>query len=269
MGVSLNPNRAAWVRARYRSDMASGIAALPPDSKRDIRLYYLTSADHGISNIALRRVKVARFSDLNDPFELLGASFSDQRNRKVISDFKSATNEATGLVCFSEDWADPVLWSHYADRHKGMCLGFDVNRKLLQKVRYEAKRLTVALDACDDPNQLPKDLQRALMSTKYKSWKYERERRLFVDMTKTEVQGVLNFLPMDPELRLREVILGASSALSLRTMRGLVERSGFDAVVFRARLMYKGFRIVPKEKTIDPRGWIPELRDEVLRSIKK
>jgi len=32
-----------------------------------------------------------------------------------------------GLLCFSRNWHNPVLWSHYADKHRGICPGFDAD----------------------------------------------------------------------------------------------------------------------------------------------
>ncbi|MDW9570209.1 DUF2971 domain-containing protein [Sinorhizobium meliloti] len=31
-----------------------------------------------------------------------------------------------GIVCLSDNWQHPMMWSHYADRHRGICLAFDV-----------------------------------------------------------------------------------------------------------------------------------------------
>ena len=42
-----------------------------------MRVYYLTGAPFALSNLALRRIKIARFEDLNDPFELLGVDVGD------------------------------------------------------------------------------------------------------------------------------------------------------------------------------------------------
>ena len=81
--------RALWVTSGYRSNMASAIAARPPPAGT-LRVYHLTSADHAINDIAFGRLKVARFSDLNDPFELLSANFREQRVRNVMRDFKNA-----------------------------------------------------------------------------------------------------------------------------------------------------------------------------------
>lgn len=41
-------------------------------------------------------------------------------------------SEKYGLLCFCETWQSPLLWNHYADRHKGICLGFDVRETVLK-----------------------------------------------------------------------------------------------------------------------------------------
>ena len=44
---------------------------------------------------------------------------------------------ASGLLCFSRHWYSPALWAHYADNHKGMCLGFDIpDDESAQAVQY-------------------------------------------------------------------------------------------------------------------------------------
>lgn len=59
-----------WTNAGYPSDMASAKFLPPPSDSSLIRAYHLTSSDYAISAISLRRLKVARFDDANDPFEL-------------------------------------------------------------------------------------------------------------------------------------------------------------------------------------------------------
>jgi len=46
-----------------------------------MRVYYLTEPLYGLSNLALHRVKIARFADLNDPFELLAVD----RRKKIYA----------------------------------------------------------------------------------------------------------------------------------------------------------------------------------------
>ena len=69
-----------------------------------MRVYYLTSAQYAISNIAFRRIKVSRFNDLNDPFELLAVNTENLNHRKAFRKTKKQLNEKDGLICFSESW---------------------------------------------------------------------------------------------------------------------------------------------------------------------
>lgn len=62
--------RAQWLKAGYVSNMGSAEVVQPPSASR-LRAYYLTTAEFSISTIALGQIKVPRFLDLGDPFELL------------------------------------------------------------------------------------------------------------------------------------------------------------------------------------------------------
>ena len=36
------------------------------------------------------------------------------------------TSALRAILCFSRNWDNLLLWSHYGDRHMGVCLGFDI-----------------------------------------------------------------------------------------------------------------------------------------------
>ena len=101
--------RELWEKAGCPRHMGSAAVVRPPPPEY-LRVYYLTSSEHAISDIAFGRLKVARFSDLNDPFELLSLSFRDSPVRQRVRDFKEVYNEKIGLLCFSQNWTNPVLW---------------------------------------------------------------------------------------------------------------------------------------------------------------
>jgi hypothetical protein len=113
--------RQLWRHAGY-SEKAGSAAVVPPPSVEFRRLYHLTSADHAISNIVFHRLKVARFSQMNDPFELWASHGSNRPEQPHERDTREEVDKISGALCFSEDWTDPVLWSHYAAQHRGMCL---------------------------------------------------------------------------------------------------------------------------------------------------
>src|SRR3954469_6816556 len=152
-------------------------AVVPPPPLGFRRLYHLTTAEYAISNIVFGRLKVATFSTLNDPFELLARSALEWRAQALL-DNKHVMDQKNGLLCFSEDWTDPVLWTHYAANHRGVCLGFDLKDGFAEKITYQDDRLR-------DEEFLSKTDQEVLhllLYTKFTSWKYEREWRVLLKL---------------------------------------------------------------------------------------
>ena len=98
-------------------------------------VYYFTSAKYGLENLKLKRLKISEFSNVNDPFELLGIEMREKEVRETVNFEKSKISKKYGLLCFSEDKYNPVQWAHYADNHKGVCLGFDIPENKLRKVK--------------------------------------------------------------------------------------------------------------------------------------
>jgi hypothetical protein len=64
-----------------------------------MRVYYLSESTFALSNIALRRVKISRFAELNDPFELLGADLANRFEREAFRRTKEQIDgEVTRIV---------------------------------------------------------------------------------------------------------------------------------------------------------------------------
>ena len=234
--------RKDWVKRGYPSHRASAIAA-PPPPRGFARVYHLSRADHAIDNIKKGRLKAATFSDSNDPFELSVFFAQKPDQEKRLQRFIEETSRTYGMVCFSEDWLDPVLWSHYADKHRGIALGFDVKKTHLLKVKYKRRR------ALTPANPKGNDVSRFL-GTKFESWSYEREHRIMVDLRKAEVDKGLKFEKFGPEVILREVILGPLCDLELNAVRSEVDSRHANVRTFKARLAQTLFSVVPDEPTI-------------------
>lgn len=88
-------------------------------------------------------------------------------------------NQNYGTACFSKHWDSILMWSHYANNHKGFCLGFD--RKKL-----EISGLFGKGDYVDYIEEFPiihpdeeEDKTQSLRTyRKHKLWDYEGEYRL-------------------------------------------------------------------------------------------
>lgn len=247
-----NARRVHWKNAGYRTNMGSAAIGLPP-SKPYRRLYHLSKEHHALSNLRKERLKVTRISEANDPFELMSLNFRDKRIRSAVTEYRTALNNEHGLLCFSEDWTSPLLWSMYADNHRGICLGFDVSEEFVEKITYEDQRIRAELnDETGDPFTLPENLQQKLHHTKCSEWSHEQERRRFFKLNDAILDGELYFWPWGNEVRLAEVILGHHCQTELLPLRAEIKHRHLHAHIFSARLAWQHFKVVPAEKSVEP-----------------
>jgi len=100
----------------------------------------------------------------------------------TVNNALSSIMNNNGISCFSEINNEILMWSHYADSHKGFCLEFDTSHDPFEnslKVTYNKKipRIdTVDFFMKDGDDQVTK-----ACCTKHKSWKYEKEWRVLKD----------------------------------------------------------------------------------------
>lgn len=85
----------------------------------------------------------------------------------------------TGILSLTSKRDDILMWSHYADSHKGICLEFDTSIPdspfaLAQPVKYKAKFDDMTFDADFDAAQVSESVS----LTKSRHWKYEKEWRV-------------------------------------------------------------------------------------------
>jgi hypothetical protein len=121
----------------------------------------------------------SRIDLLNDPYEL---QFMDKTENEVYKDF---TKEIC-VCCFSKNMNEVLMWSHYADNHKGVCLEFEIDPKKYKGSLWEMKydnKLTI-LDKVelheDGTLKLNIETTGKFLSTKFKNWAYEEELRITI-----------------------------------------------------------------------------------------
>lgn len=209
-----------------------------------MKLYYLTSAQFALSNLAMRRVKISRFSELNDPFELMAANLSDDAERRAMQGFHDQTDAFKGVICFSSKWENPVLWGHYADKHRGMALGFEVTRDLLFEVKYENSRFDLPRDPATNYAKPEEETIHQILSTKFSDWQYENEWRFFVELSEAKLESGLYFEEFSESLKLIEVILGAKCELPIEKVQSLINAMGLTAKVIKAKIARDEFKVV-------------------------
>ncbi len=213
-----------------------------------MRLYHLTTTEYAISNIALRRLKIARFGDLNDPFELLAAELTDKEFRKAVRSWKQDFHKTKGLLCFSESWKNPVLWSHYADKHRGICLGFDVSDEYTLPVIYSKERVQISFKNNDPEQGLSLDFVNEMLQTKYDHWFYEQERRMLLNLDEGTKENGLFFYPFSGSLQLKEVIIGPNCEIPISRIKDLVIKTNGPTRIIKSRLGFQRFEVVVDQR---------------------
>ena len=126
--------------------------------------------------------------------------------------------KSVGVCCFSRRWKSVAMWSHYADKHQGICLGYEKDSLtektgyLYDDVHYQKDPPDVHIrDIVDD---FGGTMSRYLF-TKKKVWEYEKEWRLVHlsgdDSTEWPFVGWL----VDSPMPLRSVTFGFRAQLEL------------------------------------------------------
>ena len=128
-------------REQYIKDVKAG-KLLPMmtiiHENKDMSLFkYTPSLEHCMDMIINERVYMSSASEFNDPFDSLPAyqriKLSEQED-KWRNAYKNAAlhqkalerQKTVKVACFSERVDSSIMWSHYADSHKGFCLEYKV-----------------------------------------------------------------------------------------------------------------------------------------------
>lgn len=219
-----------------------------------MRAFHFTAARYALENIRNQRLKVARIMDLNDPFEFLCGDLRDAKARQAFRRFKEFEANRSGVLCFSKGWRNPLMWSHYADRHKGVVLEFELHDDLPETIVYESQRFAFDVPWILASGGFTEEHARRIYSTKAAHWQYERELRVAVRLSACSVEKDLYFEPFSKDMRLVGVILGPFCELDAEEIRNAVP-SGLQIRLRRARLAFRTFNVV-RDKSF---------REEVIR----
>ena len=145
------------------------------------------------------------------------AQYIDKYKTESKLKFRELDYLGTYVCCFSEDNKSNLMWSHYADSNRGICIEYDFNllpseglfRKTLFPIAYMKEPLNVE-DLLEDDERLIYDypIDAAVLCTgitKADVWRYEREWRSFwvIEFAKEE-----RYIPIKLGINPSRVLLG-------------------------------------------------------------
>ena len=209
-----------------------------------MKLYHFLNAQNAISDIALKRIKISRIGQLNDPFEFLAADLLDPRNKAALENFKNQLDDQYGLICFCANWSNPLMWGHYADSHKGIALGFEIPDDVLLDVHYTKNRARIAFDPHTESVDGGEDAVNRLLRTKFIDWQYEQEYRFFIGLESSQKEGSNYFADFSEQLVLSDVIIGLKCDLQIEKIKELIGSNYRKVHVQKAGLHRRLFKII-------------------------
>ena len=215
-----------------------------------MRVYHFLSAHYALKTLYEHRMKISTFADMNDLFELSPFNLENVYYPEGFAAANRQISASIGVLCFSRNWGNPVLWAHYSDKHKGICLGFDVPDNSVREVTYISEPLR--------PPQRDEDLTEALalrwVSIKFEHWRYEDEVRLFTSLDESD-DGLYfyDFYESDAQMQLKEVIVGVRCSVTKGAIDRAVRNYPAPVIIMKARLAQRFFKVIE-----DTHGFIPE-----------
>ncbi|NPT57584.1 DUF2971 domain-containing protein [Paraburkholderia elongata] len=224
-----------------------------------MRFYHYTKAPYALETLRTGHLKVATFKNLNDPFELLSLTFKTREERHIQRKLKDFLETKVGLLCLSKSGREPVMWSHYADCHRGMVLAFDTGPEDIHEVTYRKTRKPHALDLTHDTAAQLEPLLLETLTTKSSSWAYEQEWRKLIfekDWTLKQLPNgdgsttvSVPFYDFRKDMKLVDVILGPGCTTTADTVKAALTGGRLSANVFKARRAFKAFEVVRDQRT--------------------
>ena len=87
---------------------------------------------------------VDNFSEINDDIKIAIDDAKDKLENEIIPSLKKMRSKAR-ISCFSTKNDSILMWSHYADSHRGVCFEFEENRDFFKSVNYSSQRANINL----------------------------------------------------------------------------------------------------------------------------
>lgn len=208
-----------------------------------MRGFHFTALKHALAALSNQRLKVALIDELNDPFELLCTNLADKKARKAFVAFKNYQAKRSGLLCFSKSWSNPLLWSHYAEKHRGAALEFEIHPDLIEEVTYTKTRPLLDVPAIMRSGGFTEDHATMIYSTKSVHWSYEEEMRVSVALKGCIKDGGLHFEPFSDLLKPVGIVAGPICSVTSADVQRAMPK-GKEVSMRKARLAFKSFNIV-------------------------
>jgi hypothetical protein len=145
----------------------------------------LADIDRELEAIEKSYIYCSDYLNLNDPMEgefEHGTSLFRRNGARAYMGTFQTTLEGLGIGSFCEIHNHVLMWAHYANQHKGICIVYDfakLRRRLPANVVFTRISYTEEKPVVRSTTRDVMALAKRVLSVKKRSWLYEREWRMF------------------------------------------------------------------------------------------
>lgn len=201
---------------------------------------YRPIESYNVDNIKNRVIWARKATDFNDPYDCLITTSSMERQikrikrigtnlllkeledmQKAFIDEAQKIRASQAVSCFSCICDSLLMWSHYADQHKGMCVVYDY-----KKLERFSRNLILPVSYGEKIDVFQKDIKGNYVPTDYafirkaKEWEYEQEWRIKTLLLNTSEKGITVETPL-PE----KIIFGSKTDFENPLVKDLINFS--------------------------------------------
>lgn len=163
----------------------------------------------------------------NYPKEISEAIKNEQLEKlqnKSYQDIFKKEKTNYGVSCFSKIYDEVLMWAHYAKKHTGLCVGFQMNYTQPDFAFFPVNYVSSINQL--DGNMLRSRVMFYLLTSKAERWKYEQE-----------IRAVLIDKPMIQQFEknvIKEVVFGCNANQdSIDSLITEMNRIGYEDVSFK------------------------------------
>lgn len=180
----------------------------------------------------------------NKLFERRGGELFEPNESELadIASFIKSDLDDLGILSFTEDFTNPLMWAHYSDEHRGMVVEFDCTKAFFsdsllenegrhsrfgkkyhgdtyefpERVMYRRERPDFKRAEFANPDNVIdhywNEFTRTILFTKANEWIYEKEHRSIVKLSDADVvicdksDGLENICARDPAIAVDQLV---------------------------------------------------------------
>lgn len=169
--------------------------------------------------IVKKRLYASQYLDLNDPME--GFCLYPEGKLSEEMQYKlQEQNNGIRIVSLSKRDDSTLMWSHYADGHKGIAIGIEIDEK-----KFDVRNVSYGDHVTITENDIDGNTCKNILCKKLSPWSYEEEVRVLTNNkhVPVRIREIVYGIKIDKSVRsvLRDIVKGIDPSIDIKRVQEL------------------------------------------------